>query len=151
MFDFRRALGDRLNVPVLAVVLFCLNVFICRELFGIEYLRHMGSIESAFIGISRLMLEHPGDFLHPAWFPFWYTGIPAQNAYPPLLHAKVALAAAIAHTSPAQAYHWMAAMFYCLGPVTLFALVLRISGSRFAAFWAGMFYSTLSPSAWLRS
>src|SRR5262249_8547374 len=102
-----------------------------------------------FIGLSRYMIDHPRDFLSPGWFPLWYTGVPAQNTYPPLLHATVALSAATASVSPANAYHFVTALLYCLGPVTLFAFVLRLSGSRWAAFWAGAFYSVLSPSGWL--
>lgn len=111
-----------------------------------EYLRDMGSIEAAYIGLSRYLLAHWRDF---SWFPLWYAGIPAQNTYPPLLHWFVALVALVRGISTAHAYHWAAALFYCLGPVTLFALTLRLSGSPRGAFIAGALYSTLSPSAWL--
>ncbi|MGH9592653.1 MAG: hypothetical protein ACRD5L_06140, partial [Bryobacteraceae bacterium] len=137
---------DRLRTPSLAALLFALNAYICRGLFGIEYLRHMGSIEASFIGISRYILGHWRDL---SWFPLWYTGIPEQNTYPPLLHSVVALAAGTAGVSPAHAYHFVTALLYCLGPVTLFALVLRLSESRWTAFFAGAFYSVLSPSGWL--
>ncbi len=127
-------------------MLFLINAYICRGLFGTEYLRHMGSIEAAYIGISRYMLAHWRDL---SWFPLWYAGIPAQNTYPPLLHWIVALAAFLRGISPAHAHHWATAIFYCLGPVALFALTLRLSGSMRAAFIAGALYSALSPSAWL--
>ncbi len=130
----------------LAAFLFLLNAYVCLGLFGMEYLRHMGSIEAAYIGISRYMLAHWRDF---SWCPVWYAGIPAQNTYPPLLHWIVALAAWLRGISPAHAHHWVTAIFYCLGPVTLFALTLRLSGSKRAAFLAGIFYSLLSPSEWL--
>jgi hypothetical protein len=130
----------------LAALLLLVNAYVCHDLFGIEYLRHMGSIEGAYVGISRYMLEHWRDY---SWFPAWYAGIPAQNTYPPLLHWIVALAALLGRTSPAHAHHFVTALFYCLGPITLFALVLRLSGSARAAFFAGMVYSALSPSEWL--
>src|SRR5580658_1743258 len=130
----------------LALILFGLNVYVCRELFHVEYLRHMGSIEGAYIGISRYALAHWRDL---TWFPLWYCGVPYQNTYPPLLHLGVALVAWVRGISPAHAYHWTAALAYCLGPVTLFALVRRLSGSRFAGFAAGLIYTALSPSAWL--
>jgi hypothetical protein len=131
---------------VLAALLFLLNIYLCWGLFGVEYLRHMGSIEGAYIGLSRYMLAHWRDF---SWFPLWYAGIPAQNTYPPLLHWLVALAALLRGISPAHAHHWVTAIFYCLGPVALFALTLRLSGSPRAAFIAGAFYSALSPTEWL--
>ena len=142
----QRAFGPRAQSLFLAGLLFLLNVYVCRRLFGVEYLRDMGSIEAAYIGLSRYLLAHWRDF---SWFPLWYAGIPGQNTYPPLLHWFVALVALVRGISTAHAYHWGTALFYCLGPVTLFALTLRLSGSPRAAFIAGAFYSALSPSAWL--
>ena len=136
----------RAQTLLLAVLLFLMNAYVCRGLFGVEYLRHMGSIEAAYIGLSRYMLAHWRDL---SWFPLWYAGVPAQNTYPPLLHWMVALAAFLRGISPAHAHHWVTAIFYCLGPVALFALTLRLSGSLRAAFIAGALYSALSPSAWL--
>jgi hypothetical protein len=130
----------------MAIALFATNLYICRELFHVEYLRHMGSIEGAYIGIARYAMAHWRDL---SWFPLWYGGIPYQNTYPPLLHWSVALVASVRGFSPAHAYHWTTALLYCLGPVTLFALVRRLSGSRWAGFTAGLLYSVLSPSAWL--
>jgi hypothetical protein len=132
--------------PLLAMLLFLANVYVCRELFSVEYLRHMGSIECTFIAIARYVLANWRDL---SWFPLWYNGVPYQNTYPPLLHWVVALVAGIRGFTPAHAYHWTIAVAYCLGPVTLFALVRRLSGSRWAGLLAGMFYTALSPSAWL--
>src|SRR5580700_11428804 len=131
-----------------AALLTALNVYICRDLFRTEYLSRMDSIEGSYIGISRYILNHPRDL---GWFPLWYGGIPYQNTYPPLLHWCVALVASIRGFTPAHAYHWTTALLYCLGPVTLFALVRRLSGSRWAGFTAGLLYSAISPSAWLIS
>jgi hypothetical protein len=131
---------------LLALVLFGVNLYICRELFSIEYLRHLGSIEGAFIGIARYAMHHWRDL---TWFPLWYSGIPYQNTYPPLLHLGVALWATVTGMSPAHAYHFVVALAYCLGPVALFVLALRWSGSRWVAFAAGLIYSTLSMSAWI--
>jgi hypothetical protein len=127
-------------------VLFGINFYICRELFRVEYLRHMGSIEGAYIGIGRYAMGHWRDL---TWFPLWYNGVPYQNTYPPLLHWGVALIAWMRGISPAHAYHWTTALAYCLGPVALFALVRRLSGSCWAGFAAGLIYTALSPSAWL--
>jgi hypothetical protein len=108
----------------------------------------MGSIEAAYIGISRYAMAHWGDL---TWFPLWYNGVPYQNTYPPLLHWGVAVVAWARGMTPAHAYHWTIGLTYCLGPVALFALVRRLSGSRWAGFLAGLFYTALSPSAWLIS
>ncbi len=130
----------------LVAILLAINFYVCRELFHLEYSRHMGSIEGAYIGISRYALAHWRDL---SWFPLWYGGIPYQNTYPPLLHWGVALVAWVRGISPALAYHWTTGLAYCLGPVTLFLLVRRLSGSRWAGFAAGLVYTAVSPSAWL--
>lgn len=136
----------RLQAAALAAALFLLNFYICHELFRIEYLRHMGSIEGAFIGISRYAVAHWNDL---TWFPLWNDGTPYQTTYPPLLHLVVALLAWLRGVSTAHAYHWVTALAYCLGPVALFALAFRMSGSRWAGFVAGLIYSSVSMSAWL--
>ncbi len=138
--------SGRLKTAGLALALFLLNFYICHELFSVEYLRFMGSIEGAFIGISRYAAAHWNDL---TWFPLWNAGTPYPTTYPPLLHLVVAFVASLYGTSTAHAYHWVTALAYCLGPLALFALTLRMSGSRWTAFVAGLIYSSVSMSAWL--
>ncbi len=126
--------------------LFLLNAWLCRELFSIEYTRHVESIEAAYISISRIIMRHWGDL---RWFPEWYGGIPQQNSYPPLLHMIVAAWATAFRVSPALAHHTVCAVFYALGPVTLYLLCARLAESRAAALLAGAVYSLVSPSALL--
>ncbi len=133
---------------MLALVLFATNAWICRELFRIEYLRYLDSIEGAYIGLARWILEHPFDW---SWFPLWYNGIPFQDSYPPLLHFLVALTAGLSGASPALSYHAVTAVLYCLGPVTLFWFACRLSGERWVSFYAALFYSVVSPAALLVS
>jgi len=135
-----------LTTVLLAICLFGLNFYICHELFQVEYVRFMGSIEGAFIGLSRYALAHWNDL---TWFPLWNAGIPYQTAYPPLLHVVVAAVAVLRGTSTAYAYHAVTALAYCLGPVALFALTCRMTGSRWAGFAAGAIWSSVSMSAWL--
>ena len=130
----------------LAAILFALNVYVCRGLFRAEYLKHMGSIEGAYVGISRYAMQHFPDL---SWFAPWYDGVPYQNTYPPLLHWTVALVAKILGWSAAHAHHAVTGGVYALGPVALFALALILSKSRVAAFLAGLLYTALSLSAWL--
>ncbi len=144
---FRPSILSRLGSPsLLALILFGGNVWVCRELFQTEYLTYMGSIEGAYVGLSRWILNHPWDL---DWFPLWYGGIPFPNAYPPLLHLLVALVAAAGKISPALSYHAVTAAMYCAGPATLFWLAWRLSADRATAFVAGLLYSFLSPSALL--
>lgn len=134
------------RAAALALVLFLLNLWIVHSLLTTEYLAYTGSIEGARIALSRWILENWGDL---TWFPLWYGGIPFQNAYPPLCHMLVAVAACIAGVAPALAYHWVTGVFYALGPVTLFGLALKLSGSRAYSFVTSLLYSVISPAAFL--
>jgi len=137
--------GRRATISGLATIL-ALNIWISARLFKTEYSPEMFSIEGAFIGISHWLLGHWNS---GGWFPIWYGGIPVENAYPPLLHVVVALVARITALSVAHAYHAVSAAFYCLGPVAMFWLVLRLSGSRWKAFISALLFSLLSPSTFL--
>ncbi len=127
-------------------ILFALNAYLCRELFGLEYSKFRNSIEAAYISISTYAMANWGDL---SWWNLWYCGIPYQNTYPPLLHWIVAAAAQLLRMSPAHAHHIITALFYCLAPVTLYFLAARLSGSRLTGFCAGLFYSLIAPSAML--
>ncbi len=130
----------------LPLVLFLLNLLLVGRLLGIEYLDEMGSIESSHIAIARWAREHWNQL---TWFPLWYGGVPYLNTYPPLLHRVVAAVSAVAGASVPHAYHALTAVFYSLGPVTLYVLAMRLGASRVLGFAGGMFYSLVSSSTWL--
>ncbi len=118
------------------------NAALVWRLFLLEYTRHTGSIEAAFISISEQWLRHG----FTSWWPLWYGGIPFENTYPPLLHATVALVAKLSTLSAPWAYHVVTAVVYSAGPVTLYALVRGLGGDRRRAMLAGLLYSVLSLS-----
>ena len=128
------------------LLLLAVNGYVTGKLAGIEYLDAMHSIEGAYFGISRFILQNWRDL---TWFPLWSAGVPFQNAYPPLLHMVVAATAGLAGISPARSFHIVATVFYCLGPVALCWLATRWSGSPGCGLFAGLLYSLFSPSAWL--
>jgi hypothetical protein len=134
---------ERAGFPAL---LFALNLYFTWDLFALNYSLWMGSIEAAYLGISRYMIENWRDL---SWFPLWYGGIPFQNTYPPLLHALVAMGSAATCASVAHAHHITTALFYCAGPVGVYSLAVRLTSSRWCGFWAGLAYTILSPSIFL--
>jgi hypothetical protein len=140
------AANSALRTAALSAALFAVNVYVCRELFRIEYLKHMGSIEALFITLARYARDHWGDL---AWFPLWYSGVPYQNTYPPLLPMVTSAVAFVARCSPALAYHVVVAFVYCAAPVALFLLCRRLSGATGPSFFAGLLYSVVAPSAFL--
>lgn len=133
-------------ILLLAAFLFALNAAVCRELFHTAFTQHMGSIEAAYIGISRFVMSH---WRAPAWFPLWYCGIPFQNTYPPLLHRLVALAGIAFHISPGLAHHAVTGILYCAGPVAAFVLALELSEDLATSLTASLICSLISPSAFL--
>ncbi len=135
-----------MRVAVYIATLTALNGWISVSMFQTEYTPWMFSIEGAYIGISRWIQQHWTDL---AWFPLWYGGVPFENAYPPLLHVLVAAVGQAAGLSVARAYHAVCGVMYSLGPVALFWLAWRLSGSKWRAFVAGCVFSLLSPSAFL--
>src|ERR1700722_11864288 len=128
------------------MALLALNAWILARLFPPKSPPFMGSIEGAYVGISR-WLQH--NWSHPGWFPIWYGGIPMENSYPPLLHFLVAFTSLATKLSVVRAHHVVAGMFYCLGPAALFWLVWRLTHSRWKGLVAGWIYSLVSPSAFI--
>ena len=140
------------QLAVCGSLLFALNFFVCHELFRTEYTDRVVSGDATYISISRYMLDHWRDL---SWWPIWYNGIPGHDSYPPLLHALVALMAALERVSPALAHHQFAAIVYALAPAGLFFLAERMSRSVGMALAAGTAFSLLSPSTllipWVRA
>lgn len=130
----------------LSLLLFLVNVYVCRELFRTEYLNQMGSIEGVFIALARYI---QGNWSDLTWFPLWYGGVPYQNTYSPLLPLLTAGVSKLSGMTPALAYHATVAFLYCMGPVLLFWMCLRFSRSVAFSFAAGVFHSVVAPSAFL--
>jgi hypothetical protein len=128
---------------VYILILLWVNVYIARALFFTEFTQKMGSNEGTYMAIARGWLGHPGDML---WWPYWDGGMPVQNTYLPMPGFAAAVLAKAFSLSPARALHALGGLGYCLGPVTLFWFVWRISGSAGASFTAALAYSLISPS-----
>jgi hypothetical protein len=134
------------------LALLALNVWLSARLFRTEFTPFMYSIEGSYMGLARW---YKVNWTHPGWFPLWYGGIPIENSYPPLLHHIVALFSFATGMTVAHSVHAVVAAFYCLGPVALFSLVLRLTQSQWKAFAAGWLYSLASISGvllpWVRA
>jgi hypothetical protein len=122
------------------------NAGIAWKLFHIEYVSQTGTVEGVFIAYARYARDHWPDL---AWCRIWYAGLPFPNAYEPGLHLSVAAVSAAGHVSAGWAFHWVVALLYCLGPVTLFWMAFRLTHAAGWSFYAGLAYSLISPSAFL--
>jgi hypothetical protein len=133
-------------VAWLSAGLLLLNVVIAARFFRFEYLSTTGMGEGLLFAYARFVRDSWPDV---GWCRFWYDGMPLQNAYPPAMQFTVALFSYLSHLSVARTFHIVAAVMYCLGPVTLFWMALRLTRSVTWSFYAGLFYSLISPSAFL--
>lgn len=125
------------------VLLATINFYICRGLFFAEYTGHTNSIQGLWISMARLAGEH---WFRPAWWPYQDGGVPFEHTYMPLVPALSALLAKIAQVSPARAFHSVMGLVLCLGPMTLFLMIWRMSRAPGCAFWVSLAYSITSPA-----
>jgi hypothetical protein len=128
------------------LLLFAVSAMICRGLFFTEYLSLMGAVDGPYIAMARHTIRYFHDL---AWWPMWFAGMPMQNVYGPVTHLAIAAAAVLTRQSPAWALHTLGALAYCLGPVTLWWAVQRLSGSRVWALAASALFALVSPAAML--
>lgn len=125
-----------------AIILAGINAYICRNLFGLGFSEEMASVESVYISISRYATLHWKDL---GWFPLWFTGMPFGQVYQPGFHLAVAALSSLLKMPAENAYHLLAALVYCFGPVTLYLLCLVAFRSRLGAFISASVYSLVSP------
>jgi hypothetical protein len=131
-------------LPWLSVSLFAINALVAAPLFRTEYLSQRGTVEGLFVSYARYARDHWPDL---GWCRFWYDGMPFQSAYPPALHLAVAGVSFLGHLNIGLAFHIVVALIYSLGPVTLFWMAARLTGSVRWSFYAALLYSLTSPSA----
>ena len=145
-FSWRRwASPSGLRLPG-ALFLFALNLAISWRLLFVHHLPWFNSIEPYFFALAEHIRAH---WPHTGWYPCWYAGMPFEYTYAPLLLHATAAASFIARCSVPHAFHILVALFYALGPVTLYLLVLESSRKLDIALFAGLCYSLWSPSALL--
>lgn len=129
---------------LMMVLLFALNVYLNAPLFRDGSQPYSGSIESGYAGISRFFAEYPNPW---GWNPRIYCGLPAHHTYLPGVPYLVASVMWMKPDwSSLHAYRAVTATFACLGPVTLFLLILYASGSRLWALLGAVAYTFCSPS-----
>jgi hypothetical protein len=121
-----QSLSRQTQAILISCALFCLNAYICADLFTAGFLNNLSSNEGAFVSIARFFQLHPLDF---AWFPWFNSGMPIENAYQPLMPVLAALAGAISGAPLEKAFHFVLAVAWCAGPVTLFWFVYDWSES----------------------
>ena len=134
---------SRARPILLALALFALNAWICRELFAIEFIHNLDSNEGVFVSISRFFRDYG---FTQTWYPWFNAGMPIANAYQPLLPMLAAFTSKLTGWSIEHAFHFVLAMAYCCGPVFLFWFAWDWSKSVVLSLTAALAFSLWSPA-----
>ncbi|MEO8368455.1 MAG: hypothetical protein ABI806_04590 [Candidatus Solibacter sp.] len=132
--------------PLAAVylaVLTAIQIYLAHNLFFADFTGHMNSLQGLWISMARLAGEH---WFRPSWWPYQDGGVPFEHTYMPLIPATTALLAKFWGVPVQRAFYSVMGVTVCLGPLTLFVMVWRMSGAPGCAFWTSLIYSMTSPA-----
>jgi len=127
-------------------VILAINAYVCRNLFALEFSQRMESIEGSYMSIARWAAANWSDL---TWFPLWFNGMPFEKVYQPGFHFTVAGLSTLFRWTPQHAYHFLTAITYSAGALTLFWLCYAANRDRTQALLAALFYSLISPTCFL--
>jgi hypothetical protein len=127
-------------------VILAVNAYVCKNLFALEFSQRMESIEGSYMSIARWAAANWSDL---TWFPLWFDGMPFQKVYQPGFHFTVAGLSALLGWTPQHAYHFLTAITYSAGALTLFWLCYAVNHDRVHALLAALLYSLISPTCFL--
>jgi hypothetical protein len=127
-------------------VIFAINAYICKNLFALEFSQRMESIEGSYMSIARWAAANWSDL---TWFPLWFSGMPFEKVYQPGFHFTVAGLSTLFGWTPQHAYHFLTAITYSAGALTLFWLCYVARKDRTQALSAALLYSLISPTCFL--
>jgi hypothetical protein len=119
-----------------------LNAYVIRHVCFIEFTGKTNAMHGFWVAIARLA----ENWWLPSWWPYWYGGMPFEYAYAPLVPGLTAIVAKVASVPHGQAFHIVAALAFCLGPVAVFALAWQWCGRISWSFFAAIVYSLSAPT-----
>ena len=130
-------------IIVLALILFCLNAFLCYPLFLPGEFPYRDSIEGGYASMARFFAENPNPW---GWNPTQYCGQPSQYTYLPVVHYLTGFFHLLLPSAQIEhVYRVITATAACLAPVSLFLFVVYFGRSRKWAFAVAMTYTFFSP------
>ena len=121
-------------------ILIWINVYIARDFFA-AHTAHMNSMHGFWIAMAK---RAGSGWFHPTWWPYWDCGIPFEAAYQPLVPALTAAWVALGSIPHDQAFGCVSGFFYCLAPISLFAMGWTLTRQAGTSFMAALFYSLTS-------
>ncbi len=137
-------LSERTRAASYIALLLGVNIYFVHKLFFVDFTDNMRTNAGTFMAISRFIIQH---WPHLDWFPWWFSGVPFENTYTPMLHLIDAAFAFIFHCSTPRAFNFVTGLFFITGPVFLFLFAWQVSKFLETSFLAALFYSLFSPAA----
>ena len=131
----KRSLAD-------CVLIFLLAAGLIKPLFQLGFTDKWESVEGAIISDARFLSDH---WPHPSWQPLWYAGARFDSLFAPAVRYGTVAIAKVARVPVVRAYHIYLALFYCVGIVAVYFLVMTVSGSRWAAWFGAAAAALVSP------
>ncbi len=137
---------DWLKWVIGAIAVFWVNCYIIRDVFFLNDSGHMNSMQGFWMAMARLA---DTQWFRPGWWPYFDGGAPFEFVYAPLTPGLVAMWSHLASVSPSRAWFGVTALYYILGPLTLYMLALWLTRSAVASTAVAMCYTLISPSSLL--
>ena len=132
---------------LIPVFLALLNIYIIYPLFSGDFNQNISSIEVAFFTDAKFIYDH---FPHLTWQPDWYLGFPFHNFYTPILPFLIAFLHFIFKAITfSHFYRILMALFYIIGPISLYFFVRYLTGRNFAGLLAALSYSILPSFSYM--
>ncbi len=143
------ALPEQRRLPgwIEPLILLVLAAALLWPMFQMRFPDHWNWDDGTRIADAHFLREH---WPRPGWQPYWFAGISFDSIYPPLIRYAVAGLArgAVRVASPestARAYWLVIGFALVLGTLGAWRLAAILTGSRWAAAWAGLMLLCVSP------
>lgn len=129
-----------------AVAVVWLNLYIIRDVFFLLHTARMNSMHGYWMAMARLADTH---WWSPGWWPWCDGGAPFEFIYAPFTPGLMALWSHLGSVPVSQAYFGVTALYYVLGPLTLYAFSAWFLRSAVAGTAVAFCYTLISPSSFL--
>ena|GEM_PF-1176701 len=123
-----------------------LNLYIIRDVFFLEHSARMNAMHGYWMAMARLAENH---WWSPGWWPWADGGVPFEFMYAPLTPGLMRLWSYLGSVPESRAYFGVTALYYLLGPLTLYAFSAWFLRSAAVATGAAFCYTLISPSSFL--
>lgn len=123
-----------------------LNLYIIRDVFFLVHSARMNAMHGFWMAMARLS---ESQWWSPGWWPWGDGGAPFEFIYAPLTPGLMALWSHLGSVPTSRAYFGVTALYYLLGPLTLYVFSAWFLRSAGVATAVAFCYTLISPSSLL--